>query len=350
MLKSLVVRNNELANTDNQLAYLNSSLFTSQQLPTFKDSISKCGAFPLKPHNLQVLQVNVGYLCNQVCAHCHVDAGPDRKEIMTRNTFDIILTILANNPINTLDITGGAPEMNPNFRYFVVEAHKIGVKNIMVRSNLTIITANKIYHDLPDFFAQHQVQVVSSLPFYKKEPTDKQRGKGVFDKSIEALKMLNNVGYGKANSGLVLDLVYNPAGAFLPPKQSDLEKEFKKSLFNEYQIEFNKLFAITNLPISRFLEYLLISNNFEDYMQTLIDAYNPNTLQNVMCRNTISVNWNGYLYDCDFNQMLGLKVNSDINHITNFNNQLLQNRSIAISQHCYGCTAGAGSSCTGTIV
>lgn len=347
--KSLHARHNDLADPKAQLKFLNNGIFESGDLKRFEDNLKKIDMFPLKPAELEILQINVGYMCNQVCAHCHVDAGPDRKEIMTRETMEQILEILRTTTVNTLDLTGGAPEMNPHFRWFVEECSKIGVKDFIVRSNLTIILANKKYHDLPDFFAKHKVHVVSSLPFYSKERTDKQRGDGVFNKSIEALKMLNAVGYGKADSGLKLDLVYNPAGAFLPGDQAGLEQTFKQRLFEDFEIEFNNLFAITNLPISRFLEYLIASENYEDYMEALVEAYNPMAVPGVMCRNTLSVSYDGYLYDCDFNQMLDMKVAGSKTHISEFDMDSLQKRSIKVSQHCYGCTAGAGSSCQGTV-
>ena len=238
--------------------------------------------------------------------------------------------------------------MNPAFRWFVEEIKKLD-KHVIVRCNLTIILANKKYFDLPQFYKLHQVEVVSSLPFYTQDRTDRQRGNGVFEDSIKALKMLNEVGYGMEDTGLILNLVYNPAGAFLPPIQATLEKEFKTVLFDKYQISFNQLFAITNLPISRFLDYLLQTGNYEKYMEKLVTAYNPVAAANVMCRNTISVGWDGYLYDCDFNQMLDLKLAGTGNHIAHFNTQQLNNRNILIGQHCYGCTAGAGSSCGGAV-
>lgn len=348
--KSLAFRKNKLSDPREQLKYLSNGIFQDGELPKFREKLDEASEFPLKPHTLEILQINVGYMCNQVCSHCHVDAGPDRKEIMTRETMEQILDVLKNTTVNTLDLTGGAPEMNPHFRWFVEEASKIGVEDFIVRSNLTIILANKKFHDLPEFFKKHNVHVVSSLPFYSKERTDKQRGDGVFDKSIKALQMLNDLGYGKEGSGLKLDLVYNPAGAFLPGDQKGLEDQFKKRLFEDFGIEFNGLFTITNLPISRFLEYLIVSENYEDYMEALIDAYNPAAVQNVMCRNTLSVSWDGYLYDCDFNQMLEMKVNGDAQHISDFDMDELAKRNIKISQHCYGCTAGAGSSCQGSLV
>ncbi len=349
LLKSLQARENILSQTEKQLEILSNGMFKNGSLPTFATKIKQTNQFPLRPKKIEILQINVGYMCNQVCAHCHVDAGPDRKEIMTIETMQQILQVLKTTQVNTLDLTGGAPEMNPNFRWFVEEASKIGVKDFIVRSNLTIILANKKYHDLPNFFAKHNIHVVSSLPFYKREKTDKQRGDGVFDKSIKALQMLNEVGYGKEGSSLKLDLVYNPSGAFLPTDQVLLEVDFKKALKEDFNIEFHNLFAITNLPISRFLDYLIASDNYDDYMYALVEAYNPAAVANVMCTNTISVSWDGFLYDCDFNQMLGLKVATTEKHISQFNEENLSNRNIIISQHCYGCTAGAGSSCQGTV-
>jgi radical SAM/Cys-rich protein len=349
MKKSLKARNNDIANTQRQLEILSNGIFKNGELPTFAEKINETKQFPLRPKKLEVLQINLGYMCNQVCEHCHVDAGPDRKEIMTKETMIQCLEVIKKTAAHTLDLTGGAPEMNPDFRWFVEEASKVGIKDFIVRSNLTIIQANKKYHDLPDFFKKHKVHVVSSMPHYTKGKTDKQRGDGVFDKSIAALKSLNEVGYGMSHSDLKLDLVYNPSGAFLPGNQNALENDFKKALKEDFEIEFHNLFAITNLPISRFLDYLIASENYEDYMTALVDAYNPVAVQNVMCTNTISVSWDGFLYDCDFNQMLNLKVDSKVQHISTYNEALLQNRNIIINQHCYGCTAGAGSSCQGVV-
>lgn len=349
MKKSLKARNNDIANTQRQIEILSNGIFKKGDLPTFAEKISETKQFPLRPKKLEVLQINLGYMCNQVCEHCHVDAGPDRKEIMTKETMMQCLEVIKKTAAHTLDLTGGAPEMNPDFRWFVEEASKVGIKDFIVRSNLTIIQANKKYHDLPDFFKKHKVHVVSSMPHYTKGKTDKQRGDGVFDKSIAALKSLNKVGYGMPKSDLKLDLVYNPSGAFLPGNQNALEHDFKKALKEDFGIDFHNLFAITNLPISRFLDYLIASENYEDYMTALVDAYNPVAVQNVMCTNTISVSWDGFLYDCDFNQMLNLKVASKIQHISEYNENELKNRNIIINQHCYGCTAGAGSSCQGVV-
>ena len=347
--KSLKAAGYQLAQTQKQLDLLQSGPFKDGDLPLFKDKIAQSGQFPLKAKKLEILQINLGYMCNQVCAHCHVDAGPDRKEIMTRETMQQCLDVIAQTGAHTLDLTGGAPEMNPDFRWFVEAASAAGIKDFIVRSNLTIIRANKKYHDLPEFFAKYGIHVVSSMPHYTKGKTDKQRGDGVFNASIEALKMLNKVGYGMPGSDLKLDLVYNPSGAYLPGDQAALEKDFKKALDTDFGIQFNALFAITNLPISRFLDYLVASGNYEDYMYALVDAYNPVAVAGVMCTNTLSVSWDGYLYDCDFNQMLGLKVASKARHIKDYDTSLLEGREVVISQHCYGCTAGAGSSCQGAV-
>ena len=348
-LKSLKKRENELANANRQLEILSNGIFQNEELPKFSTKLAAQNQFPLRPKTLEILQINVGYMCNQVCAHCHVDAGPDRKEIMTRKTMQQCLDVIKETGAHTLDLTGGAPEMNPDFRWFVEEATKVGVKDVIVRSNLTIITANKKYNDLPEFFKKHKVHVISSMPHWTEGKTDKQRGDGVFNASIKALKMLNAVGYGMPGSDLKLDLVYNPSGAFLPGDQTALEADFKKALLSNFEIQFHNLFSITNLPISRFLDYLIASENYEDYMYNLVEAFNPAAVDNVMCTNTLSVSWDGWLYDCDFNQMLELKVDSPVQHIRDFNKEILNKRTICVSQHCYGCTAGAGSSCQGTV-
>lgn len=349
LTKSLKKRENELANPKRQLKILSQGVFENGELPMFNAQLEAVNKSVLKSKALEILQINVGYMCNQVCAHCHVDAGPDRKEIMTRKTMQQCLDVIKKTGAHTLDLTGGAPEMNPNFRWFVVEATKIGVKDFIVRSNLTIITANKKYYDLPEFFKKYNIHVISSMPHWTKGKTDNQRGDGVFNASIKALKMLNAVGYGMPESKLKLDLVYNPSGAFLPGNQDALEFDFKKALLSDFDIQFHQLFSITNLPISRFLDYLLASDNYNDYMYSLVEAFNPAAVENVMCTNTLSVSWDGWLYDCDFNQMLELKVNSSVQHISKFNKEALSDRTICVSQHCYGCTAGSGSSCQGTV-
>jgi radical SAM/Cys-rich protein len=347
--KSLKARNNDIANTARQMEILSSGIFANGELPTFAEKIKETNQFPLRPKKLEILQINLGYMCNQVCGHCHVDAGPDRKEIMTKETMEQCLDVIKKTTAHTLDLTGGAPEMNPNFRWFVEEASKAGITDFIVRSNLTIIRANKKYYDLPEFFKKHKVHVVSSMPHWTRGKTDKQRGDGVFDKSVKALQELNAIGYGLEGSGLKLDLVYNPSGAFLPGDQQALENDFKKALKTDFDIDFHQLFAITNLPISRFLDYLIASDNYEDYMHSLLDAYNPDAVKSVMCTNTISISWEGWLYDCDFNQMLNLKVASKVKHISDYDEEALQDRDIMINQHCYGCTAGSGSSCQGVV-
>ena len=345
MTKSLLAQQHTLSAAEKQISFLEQSKEIA-----FAEKLKAQNLFPLQPTQLEIFQINVGKMCNQVCKHCHVDAGPDRKEIMTRDIMKLCLDAIKLSGAHTVDLTGGAPEMNPDFRWFVEELSKLG-KKIIVRCNLTIIVANKKYFDLPDFFKSHKIEVVSSLPYFSATKTDSQRGNGVFEKSIEALKMLNAVGYGIPNSGLILNLVYNPSGAFLPADQIGLEREFKLKLKSLYNIEFNQLFAITNLPVSRFLDYLIKSGNYENYMEKLVSAYNPSAAENVMCRNTISIGWDGFIYDCDFNQMLEMKVETTekLQHLAGFNAAALQNRAIKINQHCYGCTAGAGSSCGGTV-
>ena len=347
--KSLKSRHSQLHDTMIQLDVLNRTELEGGDLERFDQALLRNGVENLQPMAVTTLQINVGKLCNQSCAHCHVDAGPDRTEVMSKDTLESCLGVLSSGAIQTVDITGGAPEMNPHFRWFVSECHKLGLK-IMNRCNLTIIESNPRFHDLPEFFAKHGVHLVSSLPHYSKLRTDNQRGQGVFDDSVKALKKLNTFGYGIDGSGLLLDLVYNPTGAFLPSSQEQLEADFKSQLDRRYGIQFNQLYAITNLPISRFLEYLIDTEQYAEYMTRLISAFNPATIDGLMCRNTISVGWDGYLFDCDFNQMLDMKVQTGANHISNFDTAALANRTIAVNQHCYGCTAGAGSSCGGEIV
>ena len=308
----------------------------------------------LARHNLDLraaavdtLQVNVGKLCNQACKHCHVDASPKRTEIMSSETAEQILTAIRKFKIPTLDITGGAPELNASFRRLVTEARAAGTR-VIVRHNLTVMF-ERGQEDLPEFFRENQVEVVSSLPYFLQQQTDAQRGQGVFDKSIEALRRLNAVGYGIENN-LILNLVYNPTGAFLPAAQTALEADFKREMKTRYDIAFNNLFTITNMPIKRFLGYLRRSGNEERYMQKLLDAFNPSTVENLMCRNLISVDWTGKLYDCDFNQMLDLSVESDMPQtIGEFDPEKFNNRRIVTGAHCFGCTAGSGSSCGGAV-
>lgn len=296
---------------------------------------------------VETLQVNVGKLCNQACKHCHVDASPKRTEIMPREIVEDCLNALRKYRIPTLDITGGAPELNPHFRYFVAEARKTGAK-VIVRHNLTVMFEPQ-QTDLPEFFAANEVEVVSSLPYFLAAQTDAQRGTGVFDKSIEALKKLNAVGYGKEEK-LVLNLVYNPVGAFLPPAQSAVESDFKRELKTRCGVVFNNLFTITNMPIARYLEWLRRSGNETAYMQKLVNAFNPATVEGLMCRRQISVDWRGELYDCDFNQMLELPLEPCApRSIADFDAEKLAARRIITAAHCFGCTAGSGSSCGGAV-
>jgi radical SAM/Cys-rich protein len=338
---SLQKRGAALADADEQLRVLRGGNTTS-----FAEALRPHGLMPLRPRSLTTLQVNVGKMCNQACKHCHVDAGPDRQEIMTRETMQMCLDAVDRLGTQVVDLTGGAPEMNPDFRWFVEELTRRDVK-VMVRCNLTIIVANPKYNDLPQFFATHRVHVVSSLPFYDASHTDRQRGGGVFEDSITALRMLNDAGYGKDGTGLVIDLVYNPLGALLPGPQASLEKEFKRQLLTNHNVVFNALHCITNMPISRFLEFLVNSGNYERYMSTLVTSFNPVAAENVMCRDMISVGWDGQVYDCDFNQMLDLTVASPLRHISDVSADALMGRAIVIDRHCFGCTAGSGSSCGG---
>ena len=343
--KSLDKTNNPMSNTFFQLQVLNGKELTDSKFTSFGKMIGDV----ITPSPVEVFQINIGKLCNQTCGHCHVDAGPDKKEEnMDKATLVKCLDIIRTYKIPTVDITGGAPEMNAHFRWFVEECTKIGVQ-VIDRCNLTIIRANKKYHDLPQFLATNKVHIVSSLPYFSKTRTDSQRGDGVFEDSIQALKELNAVGYGMEGSGLQLDLVYNPSGAYLPGDQQTLEAEFKRQLDRKFDIQFNNLFVITNLPVARFLDYLIESGNYEQYMTELVEAFNPATVQGLMCRNTLSISWDGYIYDCDFNQMLDLKVEANSQHIDNFDMKALMDRKVVTNQHCYGCTAGAGSSCGGEV-
>jgi len=307
----------------------------------------------LSPVSVETLQVNLGKLCNQACQHCHVDASPYRTEQMDRRTVDQCLAVLRENPgIKNLDITGGAPELNAEFDDFVVRARRIG-KHVMVRHNLTVTLdghpstrASKRY--LPEFFARHRVELICSLPYYQEYFTDKQRGKGAFQKSIESLKLLIAQGYGKEGGDLVLNLVYNPVGAFLPASQAALEADFKRHLGDRFGIAFNRLYTITNMPIHRFRKQLEHLGAYDDYMNKLVNAFNPAAAEGVMCRSLVSVGYDGRLYDCDFNQMLEMPIKNGIPMtIFEFDMEKLLKRQILFASHCFGCTAGAGSSCGG---
>ena len=305
--------------------------------------------FPaIKRRKLTILQVNLGYLCNLSCIHCHVNAGPKRTELMSKISIDQVLAFAAKAEVKTIDLTGGAPEMNPHFRYMVEQASELGIE-IIDRCNLTILEENG-YEDLAGFLAKHEVNIVASLPCYQEDNVDKQRGNGVFQSSIKALKRLNNLGYGQPGTNLTLDLVFNPQGINLPPEQQSLEKSYKEHL-KQYDIVFDRLYTIANMPIQRFGSTLMSKGLFDEYMTLLLDSYNPDTLDDVMCRETISIDWQGYLYDCDFNQMLNLPLSDNVEklHISDLADMDLNGLPIATRQHCYGCTAGQGSSCGGAL-
>lgn len=310
----------------------------------------------ITPLSIETLQVNITLKCNQACHHCHVDSSPKRTEQMSKQVIDKCLEILASHKqIKNLDITGGAPELNPNFDYIVLEAKNLG-KHVMVRHNLTVTidgdpTTNESKSYLPEFYAGNEVEIISSLPYYQEYFTDKQRGKGVFQKSIDSMRLLNQMGYGNEDGKLILNLVYNPVGAFLPAAQHSLETDFKKELWEKYKLKFNKLFTITNMPIHRFKEWLERSGNYEEYMEKLINAFNPFAAEKIMCRSLLSISYDGKIYDCDFNQMLDLQIFADEPAtVFNFNYNNLINRKIIFDSHCFGCTAGAGSSCGGVTV
>ncbi len=315
----------------------------------FDQTLATHGHETLRALRLDTIQVNVGKLCNQTCTHCHVDAGPTRTEIMTRETADVVLDVVRRYPeLRTVDITGGAPEMNPHFEYLVAQCRAMG-RHVIDRCNLTVFFVRDKQH-LPRFLADHQVEVIASLPCYLEENVDQQRGKGVYSRSIEALQQLNALGYGKEGIGLALNLVYNPLGSNLPPPQAELETDYRDELARRFGISFNRLYTITNMPINRFLDDLYRLGQYEAYMEKLITGFNPASVDGLMCRNLISVNWDGRLSDCDFNQMLDLPVEDAVPQtIHEFDLDLLARRRIVTGLHCYGCTAGAGSSCGGTL-
>lgn len=301
---------------------------------------------PLRRRQIDTLQVNIGYRCNQTCVHCHVNAGPTRKEMMSEENLALISQVLRERNIATLDITGGAPELHAGFRPLVAAARQQGV-HVMDRCNLTILFEPG-QEDLAEFLAQHRVEVVASLPCYSLDNVDKQRGKGVFDKSIAALQKLNALGYGQPGSGLVLNLVYNPQGPFLPPNQQSLEADYRRELNAHFGVVFNQLFALANMPIKRFGSTLVSKGQFADYMQLLRDNYSEANLDGVMCRSLVSVDWQGNLYDCDFNQQLGIAVAGRM-HLRHLLQRDMQDSAICVADHCYGCTAGQGSSCGGAL-
>jgi radical SAM/Cys-rich protein len=343
ILPTLQKRGSALASGVGQRARL-----AELRLPqAFESALESSALWPLRPTRIEILQINVGKRCNQTCRHCHVDAGPDRKEVMPREVVEAVLGFLERARIPTLDVTGGAPELHPDFREMVVRASRRGA-HVMHRCNLTAVLLPN-YADIPTLLAQHRVEVVASLPYFQGRETDAQRGEGVFEESIESLRRFNALGYGRG-TGLVLNLVTNPVGTFLSGDQRALEVRWKAEMRRRYGIEFDRLYTITNMPISRFLEFLEERGKTEEYLTMLVNAYNPTAAAGVMCRNTLSVGWDGQLYDCDFNQMLDLPLEPSVPQ-TIFDADLaaLEWRAIAVGPHCFGCTAGAGSSCGGAV-
>ena len=342
-VRSLLARRAPLATAAAQRAMLDALPLAT----TFGQALAASGQAPLTPTGIETFQVNVGKLCNQACRHCHVDAGPDRREVMSTETMEECLVALAATDIPTVDITGGAPELWPHFRAFVARCRALG-RHVINRCNLTVLET-AAHRDLPGFFARNRVEVVCSLPHWRALATDRQRGAGVHEASIAALRRLNDAGYGAGDPARRLVLVTNPVGAFLPGAQAALEVEWKRELASAHGVRFDALYTITNLPIARFLEWLVDSDNLEDYMARLVAAYNPAAAAGAMCRNTISVGWDGRLFDCDFNQMLELGVAAGAPaHVRDFARAALERRAIVTGPHCFGCAAGAGSSCGGT--
>jgi len=314
----------------------------------FSETLS-ARSLSLRHTKTEVLQVNVGKLCNLTCVHCHVNAGPKRKEIMTRETVDRVINWFACTEIPTIDLTGGAPEMIPDFRYFIERVRALTPKrHVIDRCNLTILLESG-YQDLPQFLADQEVEIIASMPCYTPDNVNAQRGEGVFDGSIKALQVLNSLGYG---THLPLHLVYNSVGAFLPGPQAELEADYKRELKKHFGIIFDNLYTITNLPIARFASYLRHNNKLEEYMQLLLDNFNPATVSGLMCRNTISVSWTGEVFDCDFNQMLNMNWHdgNGVLHLWDIDPAMVESREILTGSHCFGCTAGAGSSCGGALV
>ena len=340
-----------LANSKSPLADPAAQRATLGAVPlalSFGQATARAGHAPLRARAVETLQVNVGKRCNQACHHCHVDAGPDRTEVMPDAVVEACLAFLERSGATTLDITGGAPELHPRFREIVTRARSAG-RHVIDRCNLTI-TQLPNYAYLPAFLAEHQVEVIASLPSCSGRQTDAQRGEGVFEQSIAALRQFNALGYGREGSGLLLNLVTNPVGAFLPASQAALERDWKRELARRYGVSFNRLYTITNMPISRYLEFLVRSGNLQGYMDKLVAAFNPATVDGLMCRTTLSVGWDGRLFDCDFNQMIELGLEpSAPQTIFDAAVETLAGRPVAIGRHCFGCTAGAGSSCGGTI-
>jgi len=347
VLPTLARRGSPLASPSAQLELLARQDTGDPHAGDFERHLAAAGLSPLRAQGIEVFQINVGRVCNQTCAHCHVDAGPDRVEDMSLETAELCMRVLERTGIPTVDITGGAPELGRSFRFLVERSHALG-RHVLDRCNLTILTAPR-FEDLPEFLARHRVEVVCSLPHYRRRGTDRQRGEGVFERSLEGLRRLNRVGYG-AGEGLRLVLVTNPVGAFLPARQASLEAEWKREMQRLHGIRFDALYTITNMPISRYLEWLTESGNLGPYLCELVRAFNPAAAEGVMCRTTLSVGWDGRLFDCDFNQMLDLGIGHGApRHLRDFDLEALATRRITTARHCFGCTAGAGSSCGGSL-
>ncbi|MDG2615480.1 arsenosugar biosynthesis radical SAM protein ArsS [Thermoleptolyngbya sichuanensis XZ-Cy5] len=354
---SLLRRRSPLANPQQQLQTLESVPLEGDSRRNrfanradFAARLQQHGWPSLRPATLEIFQINVGKLCNMTCRHCHVDAGPDRHEVMSRDTIEACLRALDQTTAHTVDITGGAPELNPHFRYLVEECVQRG-KHVIDRCNLTVLLIPSL-QDLPEWLAERGVEVVCSLPHYRQFNTDSQRGDGTFEKSIEALRRLNAAGYGQGDAKRRLTLMSNPVGAFLAGSQVKMEQEWKAGLLKNHGVTFDRLIALNNMPISRYLEWLEQSGNLERYLEVLVNAFNPATISGLMCRNTLSISWDGRLFDCDFNQMLELPVQLAGDRpatVHDFHPDLLAQREIVTARHCFGCTAGAGSSCGGAI-
>ena len=340
-LPSLLSRDAPLASTREQLRTLRRLPLASE----FSDALAVSGLHPLRPTGIDIMQINVGKLCNQTCRPCHVDAGHDRREVMTRETMAQCVGVLDRTAIQTVDVPGGAPELNPIFRWLVRQCRALN-RHVIDRCNLTVLGLAS-QADLADFLAEYRVEVVCSLPHYRALSTDAQRGEGVFEQSIKQLQRLNSLGYGDDHTGLRLVLVTNPVGAFLPAGQASLEQEWKRELDRRYGVRFNALYTITNMPISRFLDWWIESTNLDRYMERLVTSFNPTTVEGLMCRTMLSIGWDGTIYACDFNPMLELPVTSRARHIRDFDAHALGLREIVVDRHCFGCTAGAGSSCSG---
>lgn len=316
--------------------------------PDIHPSFEERTAGPLKAGDIEILQINLGYRCNLECRHCHVEAGPNRTEIMSRPVMERCLQVLQSHPIPTIDITGGTPELHPDFPWFLEECAALS-RRLLVRTNGVILLESE-HAAFLDLYVRQRVEVIVSFPHVDIKMTNRQRGEGVYSRLIEAVRLLNERGYGQPDSGLVLNLVHNPSGAYLPGLQNSLENHYRQVLKEKHGIVFNQLFCITNMPIGRYLTYLKKSDNYENYMTALVNAFNPANLDSVMCKSTLSVGWDGKLYDCDFNQMLGMTVNHGApEHIDMFDLNRLATRRVVTGNHCYGCTAGAGSSCQGEI-